>query len=66
VVAPPTGSSIPDEAYLDPVLKEDVRNDTDCIVVIAVAVDPPLPAASPVKPGSPAATGAPVIPVVSH
>jgi type IV pilus assembly protein PilM len=31
---------IPPEAYQDPVLKEDVRDDTECIVVMAVVVDP--------------------------
>jgi type IV pilus assembly protein PilM len=38
---------IPDEAYQDPVLKEDVREDTECIVVLAVVVDPNPPATTP-------------------
>jgi type IV pilus assembly protein PilM len=43
--------TIPPEAYQDPVLKEDIREDTECVVVIAVIIDPTTtPAAgSPVK-----------------
>ena len=32
---------MPDEAFLDPVLKEDIRNDTECVVVLLVVLDPP-------------------------
>jgi type IV pilus assembly protein PilM len=43
---------IPPEAYQDPVLKEDVREDTECVVVLAVIIDPtPAPAT-----GTPAKT----------
>jgi hypothetical protein len=38
---------IPDEAYQDPVLNEDVRDDTECTVVLAVVVDPNPPAVTP-------------------
>ena len=31
---------IPDEAYFDPYTLEDVRNDTECVVVLAVELDP--------------------------
>jgi hypothetical protein len=44
---------IPAEAYQDPVLKEDVRDDTECIVVMAVVVDPNPAATTPG--GTPAA-----------
>ena len=40
----------PNEAYLDPSTGEDVRNDTECTVVLAVLLDPPpapAPAAAP-------------------
>ncbi len=49
---------IPPEAYFDPVLGEDVRGDTECIVLFAVQVDPPPPPAP--APGAPAAPGRPV------
>jgi hypothetical protein len=56
------GPTVPDEAYQDPVLKEDIRNDTECIVVLAVAVDPAPAAGTPVKPGAPGVTS-PAMPV---
>jgi hypothetical protein len=45
--------TLPEEAYQDPVLKEDMRNDTECIVVMAVAVDPAAPAATTPKTAAP-------------
>ncbi len=45
---------VPDEAYQDPVLKEDIRDDTECIVAMLIVVDP-----NPAAPGTP---GAPVPP----
>jgi type IV pilus assembly protein PilM len=42
-----TGPVVPEEAYQDPVLKEDIRDDTECIVVLAVSIDPAPPAATP-------------------
>jgi hypothetical protein len=40
------GNPIPDEAYLDPVLQEDIRGDTECTVVLIVVLDPPPKAKS--------------------
>jgi type IV pilus assembly protein PilM len=48
-------NGIPDEAYQDPVLGEDVRNDTEAVIVLAVQMDPTPPAA----PANPAAPGTP-------
>jgi type IV pilus assembly protein PilM len=33
-------NKIPDEAFLDPVLKEDIRGDTEAVVVLLVVLDP--------------------------
>ena len=44
---------VPDEAYQDPVLNEDVRNDTEAVIVLAVQMDATPPAAP--APGAPAA-----------
>jgi type IV pilus assembly protein PilM len=66
-------SKIDPQAFYDPVLQEDVRDDTECIIVIAVALDatPPPPVVTPAagatvapgSPGSPAAPGTPATPV---
>ena len=42
--------TVPDEAYQDPVLKEDVRGDTEAVIVVVVQLDAPLPPA-PATPG---------------
>jgi type IV pilus assembly protein PilM len=54
----PDTTKIDPEAFNDPVLQEDIRDDTECIIVIAVALDvaPPAPA-SPPAPGAPPAPG---------
>ncbi len=46
---PPAGANAaPDEAFQDPATKEDVRNDTECVFALLLAVDPPkTPAAKP-------------------
>ncbi len=43
--------SVPDEAYQDSILGEDVRNDTEAVIVIAIELNvaPPPPAAAPAK-----------------
>jgi type IV pilus assembly protein PilM len=40
------GNATPDEAFFDPVLGEDVRNDTECTILFAVLIDPPPPPAT--------------------
>ncbi len=47
-VGPVAAGGIPDEAYFDPALGEDVRNDTEAVVVLLIELDaaaPPPPAA---------------------
>jgi hypothetical protein len=44
---------VPDEAFLDPVLNEDVRDDTECVVVFALVVDPNIPPPAPGAPSTP-------------
>ncbi len=39
----------PVEAFFDPVLKEDVRGDTECVVVLVIVLDPPMKAKAPAK-----------------
>jgi hypothetical protein len=57
------GNQFPPEAYQDPILKEDVRDDTECTMVFVVQLDPPPPAPAPAAaPGTPAAPGAPAAP----
>jgi type IV pilus assembly protein PilM len=46
-------NGIPDAAYQDPILKEDVRDDTECTMVFVVVLDPP-PAPPPAAPATPA------------
>ncbi len=48
-------NGIPDEAYQDPQLHEDVRNDTEAIIVLAVQMDPTPPAPATPPPGTPPA-----------
>jgi type IV pilus assembly protein PilM len=47
------GNEIPDEAYQDPTLGEDLRNDTEAVIVLVVQIDVPIAAAAP-APGAPA------------
>ena len=38
------------DAFLDPSTQEDMRNDTECTIVLLVLIDPPPPAPAPAKP----------------
>ena len=49
-----SSNTVPPEAYEDPVLHEDVRADTEAVIVLVIELDP-APAAPPV-PGAPGAT----------
>jgi len=40
----------PEQAYHDPVLDEDVRDDTECTVVFAIVLDPPALVTTPAAP----------------
>jgi type IV pilus assembly protein PilM len=48
-------NGVPDEAYQDPVLGEDVRSDTEAIIVLAIQMDPTPPAPATPAPGAPGA-----------
>jgi type IV pilus assembly protein PilM len=41
---PAAGNTVPTEAFQDPILHEDVRDDWEATIVIAVVLDPPPPA----------------------
>jgi hypothetical protein len=47
---PAAGNSIPEAAFQDPILHEDVRDDLEATIVIAIVLDPPPPPAPAAKP----------------
>jgi hypothetical protein len=47
-------NAFPDAAFQDAILKEDVRDDTECTMVFVVVLDPPPAAPPPAAPAAPA------------
>ena len=52
------GNEVPGAAYEDPQLHEDVRNDTEAIIVLAVQMDPTIAVPATPAPGTPAVPAA--------
>jgi type IV pilus assembly protein PilM len=50
-----TTEKVPDEAFFDPVLREDIRDDTECTVVFTLVID--VPVTVPAAPAAPPAPG---------